>query len=243
MGLFYYYQTFAKTMALLGKPTDQSMPRARPTTGGPELTAALAKRQHTNGSWINPADRFMEGDPNLVTAYALLALAATPSPRARPRPATRPIRVLDKKRPSPTPPGTFEDRYPRGSRFRFRGGAGRARSGNQSAEGRSWNRRSRSLIVGRTRRLRRSRGLFLDPPGIQPCASLLLTLGLLIVIPCSHRARIVRRGPQRPQRRSEGSKEWVYNNLEEGRRSARESGKPMFVIFRCILRGRLPGVR
>ena len=40
-----------------------------------ELIAALAKRQQPDGSWVNPADRFMEGDPNLVTAYALLALA------------------------------------------------------------------------------------------------------------------------------------------------------------------------
>jgi squalene-hopene/tetraprenyl-beta-curcumene cyclase len=40
-----------------------------------ELIAALAKRQQPEGSWVNPSDRFMEGDPNLVTAYALLALA------------------------------------------------------------------------------------------------------------------------------------------------------------------------
>jgi squalene-hopene/tetraprenyl-beta-curcumene cyclase len=73
-GLFYYYQTFAKTMALLGKPTvvDAS---GKSHDWRAELTAALAKRQQANGSWTNPADRFMEGDPNLVTAYALLALA------------------------------------------------------------------------------------------------------------------------------------------------------------------------
>ena len=40
-----------------------------------DLTAALAKRQNRDGSWVNPADRFLEGDPNLVTAYGLLALA------------------------------------------------------------------------------------------------------------------------------------------------------------------------
>ena len=73
-GLFYYYQTFAKTMALLGKPTvvDAS---GKSHDWRAELTAALAKRQQANGSWTNPADSFMEGDPNLVTAYALLALA------------------------------------------------------------------------------------------------------------------------------------------------------------------------
>src|SRR5581483_4454917 len=30
------------------------------------------------------------------------------------------------------------------------------------------------------------------------------------------------------------SKEWVYNDLPTGMRLARESGKPMLVIFRCI---------
>jgi squalene-hopene/tetraprenyl-beta-curcumene cyclase len=75
-GLFYYYHTFAKTMAVLGQP-------ALTDAGGAvhdwkaELVAALAKRQQRDGSWVNPADRFLEGDPNLVTAYALLALAYT----------------------------------------------------------------------------------------------------------------------------------------------------------------------
>jgi squalene-hopene/tetraprenyl-beta-curcumene cyclase len=40
-----------------------------------ELIAALASRQKADGSWTNPADRFLEGDPNLVTAYDLLALS------------------------------------------------------------------------------------------------------------------------------------------------------------------------
>lgn len=32
----------------------------------------------------------------------------------------------------------------------------------------------------------------------------------------------------------EGAKDWIYNNLDEGRRAARESGKPLLVVFRCI---------
>ncbi len=73
-GLYYYYHTFAKTMSVLGEPTIVD-------AGGvahdwkAELTAALARRQDPQGGWVNNADRFMEGDPNLVTAYALLALA------------------------------------------------------------------------------------------------------------------------------------------------------------------------
>jgi squalene-hopene/tetraprenyl-beta-curcumene cyclase len=73
-GLYYYYQTFAKTMAVLDKPTitDSS---GKEHDWRAELVAELAKRQADNGSWVNKSDSFMEGDPNLVTAYALLALA------------------------------------------------------------------------------------------------------------------------------------------------------------------------
>lgn len=73
-GLFYYYHTFAKALAMLGKPTitDAS---GRDHDWRAELVAALAKRQNADGSWVNTADRFMEGDANLVTSYSLLALA------------------------------------------------------------------------------------------------------------------------------------------------------------------------
>ena len=75
-GLYYYYHTFAKTMTVLG---ESKLTDATGTSHDwrAELVAALAKRQQPEGSWVNPADRFMEGDPNLVTAYALLALAYT----------------------------------------------------------------------------------------------------------------------------------------------------------------------
>src|SRR5262249_33623916 len=75
-GLYYYYLTFGKTLAALGQETISD---AAGTSHDwrTDLTAALTKRQNSNGSWVNPADRFMEGDPNLVTAYGLLALAST----------------------------------------------------------------------------------------------------------------------------------------------------------------------
>jgi squalene-hopene/tetraprenyl-beta-curcumene cyclase len=75
-GLFYYYHTFAKALAMLGKPTLTDASGAQHDWRA-ELVAALAKRQNPDGSWVNAADRFMEGDPNLVTAYGLLALAYT----------------------------------------------------------------------------------------------------------------------------------------------------------------------
>ena len=40
-----------------------------------DITNALAKRQLPDGSWKNENDRWMEGDPNLVTGYALMALS------------------------------------------------------------------------------------------------------------------------------------------------------------------------
>jgi squalene-hopene/tetraprenyl-beta-curcumene cyclase len=39
------------------------------------MIEALAKRQAGDGSWVNSADRWYEGDAALVTGYALLALS------------------------------------------------------------------------------------------------------------------------------------------------------------------------
>jgi squalene-hopene/tetraprenyl-beta-curcumene cyclase len=75
-GLYYYYHTFAKALAMLGRPTLTDAD-GREHDWRLELVEALAKRQNPDGSWVNTADRFMEGDPNLVTAYGLLALAYT----------------------------------------------------------------------------------------------------------------------------------------------------------------------
>jgi len=38
------------------------------------LIQTLASRQQPDGSWVNQNARWMEGNPNLVTGYALLAL-------------------------------------------------------------------------------------------------------------------------------------------------------------------------
>ena len=39
-----------------------------------DVIDALAERQREDGSWVNKIDRWREGDPNLVTGYALIAL-------------------------------------------------------------------------------------------------------------------------------------------------------------------------
>ncbi len=72
-GLYYYYQAMAK--ALAASKTDVFV-----TEDGTkhewkkEILAQLKKRQNANGSWVNSQPRWMEGDANLVTAYALLTL-------------------------------------------------------------------------------------------------------------------------------------------------------------------------
>lgn len=74
-GLYYYYLMFARAMAALGKPTFTDS-EGKVHDWKAELTGALAKRQDPTGAWVNKDDRFMEGDPNIVTSYALMALAA-----------------------------------------------------------------------------------------------------------------------------------------------------------------------
>jgi squalene-hopene/tetraprenyl-beta-curcumene cyclase len=73
-GLYYYYHTFAKALDALGQDTfvdaDGKQHHWRH-----ELAAELASRQQADGSWVNMNSRWLEGDPNLVTGYALLALA------------------------------------------------------------------------------------------------------------------------------------------------------------------------
>lgn len=72
-GLFYYYHTFAKTLALLEIDVLEDASGEK-HNWRQDLVETLARSQRKNGSWINVADRWYEGDPNLVTAYALLAL-------------------------------------------------------------------------------------------------------------------------------------------------------------------------
>ena len=73
-GLYYYYHTFAKALDAIGQDTFQSADGAKHDWRA-ELTTQLAKLQQKDGSWINDNARWLEGDPNLVTGYALLALA------------------------------------------------------------------------------------------------------------------------------------------------------------------------
>lgn len=73
-GLYYYYHTFAKALDATGLAQVED-DHGQPHDWRRELAEALARRQQSDGSWTNTNSRWLEGDPNLVTAYALLALS------------------------------------------------------------------------------------------------------------------------------------------------------------------------
>jgi len=73
-GLYYYYHTFAKTLDAVGSETFTEAD-GKSHAWRAELAKVLVERQNADGSWTNPQPRWMEGDPNLVTGYALLTLA------------------------------------------------------------------------------------------------------------------------------------------------------------------------
>jgi squalene-hopene/tetraprenyl-beta-curcumene cyclase len=73
-GLFYYYHTFAKAFDALGQDELEDAKGVRHDWRR-ELTEELIRRQGKNGSWVNKNPAWMEGDPNLATGFALLALS------------------------------------------------------------------------------------------------------------------------------------------------------------------------
>jgi squalene-hopene/tetraprenyl-beta-curcumene cyclase len=80
-GLYYYYHTFGKAFDAWGEDrfTDAN---GTEHDWRKELFEALKKRQKDNGGFINSGDRtFGEADPNIATAFALLALSYTKAPK------------------------------------------------------------------------------------------------------------------------------------------------------------------
>ncbi len=73
-GLFYYYHTMAKALEALGERKFVDESKASHDWKA-EMFAKLASLQQPDGSWVNAEPRWLEGDPNLVTAYVLLTMA------------------------------------------------------------------------------------------------------------------------------------------------------------------------
>ncbi len=72
-GLYYFYHVFARAMDAWGEETVLDGKNA-PHHWRAELCEKLIALQREDGSWVNEADRWYEGNPHLVTAYAILAL-------------------------------------------------------------------------------------------------------------------------------------------------------------------------
>jgi hypothetical protein len=84
-GLYYYYLMFARALSASGEPTVAPIAFASPTSTTPtpttsprvwsiDLIGRLAQLQNDDGSFRGVDDRWMENDPVLITAYALIAL-------------------------------------------------------------------------------------------------------------------------------------------------------------------------
>lgn len=78
-GVFFFYHLFARTLAIWGEheftDADGHTHRWRE-----ELCDKLLSLQRDDGSWVNPADRWFEGNPRLVTAYVVLSLQTALKP-------------------------------------------------------------------------------------------------------------------------------------------------------------------
>ncbi len=72
-GLYYYYHVFSRALQAWGRPiiTDE---RGAKHPWREELCRKLISLQNQDGSWVNTADRWYEGNPALVTAYSVLSM-------------------------------------------------------------------------------------------------------------------------------------------------------------------------
>jgi len=72
-GLYYYYHTMSRALVASQQHEIETGEGDR-RNWREALVDALAERQRADGSWKNDADRWLEGEPVLATAYAVLAL-------------------------------------------------------------------------------------------------------------------------------------------------------------------------
>jgi squalene-hopene/tetraprenyl-beta-curcumene cyclase len=83
-GLYYYYLAMARALRASQQPIIIDADGVSHDWRA-ELVQALLERQREDGSWINLQDRWMEGNDELVTVYAVLTLEELlkPAPLAR----------------------------------------------------------------------------------------------------------------------------------------------------------------
>ncbi len=76
-GLYYYLVTFSRALGAFGEPTLDVVDKEKKTTPRDwraDLVERLSMLQNEDGSFRSVDDRWMENDPVLITAYALIAL-------------------------------------------------------------------------------------------------------------------------------------------------------------------------
>lgn len=73
VSLYYYYYTMSKALAASGLKEIELEGGGR-TDWRRALADELVARQRPDGSWVNPERKFLEGTPELATAYALCAM-------------------------------------------------------------------------------------------------------------------------------------------------------------------------
>ncbi len=79
-GLFYFYHVFARALRAWGEPVVIDMDD-QAHNWREDLCRKLLSLQKSDGSWVNEADRWMEGNPDLVSAYAILSLQEALGPK------------------------------------------------------------------------------------------------------------------------------------------------------------------
>jgi squalene-hopene/tetraprenyl-beta-curcumene cyclase len=72
-GLFYYYQVMARALAMYGADKIK-LPDGKTVDWREALSNKLIALQRPDGAWVNSEGRWMEDNPVLCTAYALMAL-------------------------------------------------------------------------------------------------------------------------------------------------------------------------
>ena len=72
-GLFYYYHTMAKALSAAGV-TELELADGSKVDWRHALASKLLAAQQEDGSWFNTDARWWENEPQLVTAYCMLAL-------------------------------------------------------------------------------------------------------------------------------------------------------------------------
>ena len=110
-GLFYYYHAFAAACAA-SKLDEVVDAEGMAHDWRKDLAAELISRQNADGSWTNSNRQWFENDPNLATAFALLALDYCRQPAA--------IAMTD----LPSAPATLEDAESAWLRTASRGDSG-----------------------------------------------------------------------------------------------------------------------